>query len=67
MIRAARLSSSQMHMLRNLVAGRKATAGLTGKSAHGGATQTLVSLHRRGLMENLEITEAGRAMVEAKS
>ena len=68
-----RLSDAQLLMLLSVAAGRSYTAHLSGRSAHGGATGTLASLVRRGLVQpagpaNLrvawELTEAGRRAIE---
>lgn len=44
------LSASQIAALLNIEAGRSSSYGLHGASAHGGHTQTLMSLQKRGLI-----------------
>jgi hypothetical protein len=56
---SAALSPAMLDMLRNLAAGKSPTAGLTGRSAMGGASGTLTALHRRGLLKDMVVTAAG--------
>jgi hypothetical protein len=53
-------------MLRNIAEGRQATYGLTGRSAHGGASGTLAALHRHGLLIDGQLTPAGRQALEKR-
>lgn len=61
------LSSAQLRMLEDVVGGRSPYARIFGASAHGGATSTLDSLIRRGLVVQAKVggsytaTEAGKA------
>jgi hypothetical protein len=60
-----KMSDAMYAMLRNLASGREATAGLSGMSAHGGATSTWHALVRRGFVDwqTGEITRAGRVAI----
>ncbi|MCC1496841.1 hypothetical protein [Alcanivorax sp. 1008] len=58
-----RLSATQFAMLAKAAAGADLYAGIHGRSAHGGATGTLSSLQRRGLLCGIEITELGRKVL----
>lgn len=63
-------SPSMLAMLRNIAAERPLTEGLTGRSAHGGASGTLAALISRDWVNSwhggtVKITEAGRARLEA--
>lgn len=55
-----KLSPSQMAALRNMANGRPAGYGLYGRSARGGLSGTIISLHKRGLIDREGITDAGR-------
>lgn len=58
-----KLHPPERRILENLHAGKPWNVHLTGRSAHGGATGTLASLTRKGLLLNMNITEAGRVLV----
>jgi hypothetical protein len=54
------LSIAQRRVMRNLLAGRSASAGVEGMSGYGGLQGTLMSLRRRGLLDDdNELTPAG--------
>lgn len=56
-------SPSQLRVLRNIAAGLGASAHCRQMADYGGLRGTLASLHRRGWLENDQITEAGRQVV----
>lgn len=47
----SKLTASQVAVILNLKAGKRPGAGLTGRSAHGGLSTTLLSLRRRGILD----------------
>lgn len=57
---ARAITSTQLRMLRNIADGRGWDADLSGRSQYGGATATKQSLHKRGLLQNGQLTDAGR-------
>lgn len=57
-----RPSPAMLAAMRNLAAGKRPNAGLSGRSAHGGLSGTMVALRRRGWINAEErLTDAGRA------
>lgn len=61
-----KLTPAQAAMLRNERDGKPLCAGLVGRSAHGGATWTMQSLQRRGLLRRQGgLTPAGEAALLA--
>lgn len=67
--RMVRLTPSMLEMLKALSAGQSAFAGASGRSEHGGRTQTLCALRRRHLVEpdgrgSFALTAAGRALLK---
>lgn len=65
------LSSPQRKMLANVECGRSPFASVFGSAAHGGASGTLASLLRRGLLKRsprgrYEVTEAGRSALRGR-
>lgn len=61
-----KLTAAMRRALANIAAGRHIAHGISGTSAHGGMTQTIYALHRRGFLDRKgEITPAGRAILEA--
>ncbi len=55
-----------VRILRNMAAGLPQMRGMGGRSNSGGATWCLLALRRNGLLDQQgEITEAGRALIEA--
>ncbi|MFQ1062195.1 hypothetical protein [Bordetella trematum] len=61
-----RLTQNQRRVLENLAAGRSADSHCFGRSAFGGLTATIASLHRSGLIDRDGITDAGRSAISAK-
>lgn len=60
-----KLTKAQRRALENLAAGRNIAHGIFGISAHGGMTQTIYALHRRGYLDRQgNISPAGRAALE---
>lgn len=58
-------SQSGRKALLNIAAGRPASHGLYGMSAHGGFCGTMTALRNRGLVtDRHELTEAGLQMVQ---
>lgn len=45
-----RISEPMKRVIRNLAEGKRADAHVFGMSAHGGLTQTMAALHKRGLL-----------------
>lgn len=63
---AKALTMAQVRMLNSAETHGYATAHLQGRSAHGGATRTIVALRRLGLLEVAgQITDAGRDALNA--
>lgn len=62
---SAPLTPPMLAMLRNARMGRPLTAGLSGRSAHGGAMGTIIALRKRGYLEGGTITSAGTAALLA--
>lgn len=60
---ARKLSESMVNMLRNIAAGRSPRHGLVGNSEHAAAYNTDMALHRRGLVKDGALTDAGRAVL----
>lgn len=61
------LTGPQKAALKNIVNGRESSWGLSGRSAFGGHTRTMLSLYQGGLIdENYEITQAGRDALQQK-
>lgn len=59
-----KLTESQQRALTNLAEGRHIAWGIYGRSAHGGMTQTIYALHKRGYLDKQgDITPAGRAAI----
>lgn len=58
-----KLTTAQRRILENLGAGKPWNNHLRGRSAYGGASGTIVSLNKLGLIFNMEITDAGRALL----
>lgn len=59
-------SESQIRALKNVMEGRPIDAHIRGRSAHGGFSGTIVSLHRRGWINSQgDITESGRVIIGA--
>jgi hypothetical protein len=58
---APKLTSSQALALATIAAGKHVGAHIVGRSAHGGLSGTLASLHRRGYLAKGKITLEGRA------
>ncbi len=60
------LTGPQKAALKNLASGRESSWGLSGRSAFGGHTRTMLSLYHGGLVDkNYEITQAGRNAIQA--
>lgn len=60
------LTGPQKAALKNLASGREISWGLSGRSAFGGHTRTMLSLYQGGLIDkNYEITQAGRNAIQA--
>ena len=59
----AKPTSAQRRVLTNILAGRHVAHGINGNSAHGGLSNTILSLHKRGWIRHPDgmITEAGKA------
>lgn len=55
-----KISPSQRLVLQNLADGKKWDAHISGRSAYGGATATMASLTKHGLIQSGQITDAGR-------
>jgi len=61
-----KLTPAQVAMMRNELAGRNICAGLSGRSAHGGATWTMQALLRKGLLRRAGgLTPTGEAALRA--
>ncbi|MYM92448.1 hypothetical protein [Duganella vulcania] len=60
-----KLSPSQRRVLQNVSEGRSWDSHITGRSAYGGATATLNSLTKHGLLKNCQITDLGRVVLGA--
>ena len=61
------LTGPQKAALKNIVNGRESSWGLSGRSAFGGHTRTMLSLYQGGLIDkNYEITQAGRNAIQPK-
>ena len=61
------LTGPQKAALKNLASGRESSWGLSGRSAFGGHTRTMLSLYQGGLIDkNYEITQAGRGALQPK-
>lgn len=61
------LTGPQKAALKNIVNGRESSWGLSGRSAFGGHTRTMLSLEQAGLVDkNYEITQAGRNALQPK-
>jgi len=61
------LTGPQKAALKNIVNGRESGWGLSGRSAFGGHTRTMVSLYKAGFVDkNYEITQAGRDALQRK-
>lgn len=63
MTRLRNPSPAMIVMLENVATGLPTTAGLRGRSEHGGATQTEASLRRRGLLDQKGVTAEGYAAI----
>lgn len=64
--RPMKLTPAQVAMMRNELAGRNICAGLSGRSAHGGATWTMQALLRKGLLRRAGgLTPTGEAALRA--
>lgn len=56
-----KLTEAQRRALSNLAKGRRIDDGISGRSAYGGLSQTVVSLHKRQFIDrNGDITPSGR-------
>lgn len=65
-VKTYHLSPAQIRVLRNLAQDRAASDGISGRSAYGGLSGTIVSLSIRGLIgREGKITDAGRAALKA--
>lgn len=62
-----KLTPRMLEVLRHAEAGRPLDSGLSGRSAYGGLSRTVTGLHFRGLLQDDEITEAGRAALAAQA
>ena len=61
------LTGPQKVALKNLANNRESSWGLSGRSAFGGHTRTMLSLYQAGLVDrNYEITQAGRNALQPK-
>ena len=61
------LTGPQKAALKNLASGRESNWGLSGRSAFGGHTRTMLALYQAGFVDkNYEITQAGREALQAK-
>ena len=61
------LTGPQKAALKNLANNRESSWGLSGRSAFGGHTRTMLSLYQAGFVDrNYEITQAGREALQAK-
>lgn len=60
-----KLTFNQERALRNLAEGRESSYGCRGQSEFGGHERVMWSLRRRGLVEDGEITDSGRAALRA--
>ena len=61
------LTGPQKAALKNLASGRESSWGLSGRSAFGGHTRTMLSLYQAGLIDkNYDITQAGRDAIQRK-
>lgn len=56
-------TAAQRRVLENIAAGRGANYHCQKMADYGGLRGTLASLHRRGWLENHQITEAGRKVI----
>lgn len=56
-------TTAQRRVLENIAAGLGANHHCRSMSDYGGLRGTLASLHRRGWLENNQITEAGRKVI----
>lgn len=62
------LTGPQKVALKNLASGRESSWGLSGRSAFGGHTRTMLSLYQAGLIDkNYEITQAGRDSIQPEA
>lgn len=58
-----RPSAAAIEMLENIANGLSPTAGLSGRSAHGGAAATYSALYRHGLRDEKGVTAEGLAAI----
>lgn len=61
--RAWKPSAAGIEMLENVAKGLQTTAGLRGRSAHGGAQWTARALHQHGLLDSQGVTAEGYAAI----
>lgn len=62
-----KVSPAQRLVLQNLAEGKKWDAHISGRSTYGGATSTMHSLTKHGLIKAGQITEEGRKAIATPS